>query len=293
MCITVCFCAVALIMLNIARGGLMKEYFNRLVTIPKKHTLIIWWVFRALLLFAFVYGLVGFIKGSISPFTNRPFDITDPLQVGANILCTFVWEIFMLLPEKNSLRYIDPKIQSVLIVGIFLGSFCGKFLNMYYASNVLDVAMHFVGGGICVIFGYEIITAMQLKDKAKVPISIVLLCSLGFSFLASVGWELFEFIFDQISCVSAAAQGLPVVQATGDAQHWNYALSLLDGSVKQPLISPIYAERWPLMDTMSDTVLNTCGALIGIIILKLYPYHHKGKNNIEAQFDKEMQKGTA
>lgn len=270
----------------------MKEYFNRLVTTPKKRTLVIWWVFRALLIFAFVYGLVGFINGSVSPFTHKPFDITDPLQVGANFLCTFVWEIFMMFPKKNSLRYIDPNVQTVLIVGIFLGSFCGKFLNMYYSSNVLDVAMHFVGGGTCVIFGYEIITAMQLKDKAKVPLSIVLLCSLGFSFLAGVGWELFEFTFDQISCIGAAAKGLPVVQATGDAQHWNYALAMLDGSVKQPLISPIYAERWPLMDTMSDMVLNTCGALIGIIILKIYPYHHKGKNNIEARFEKEALKET-
>lgn len=263
----------------------MKEYFNRLITTPKKHTLVIWWVFRALLIFAFVYGLIGFIKGTVSPFSGKPFDITDPLQVGANLLCTFVWEIFMMFPEKNSLRYIDPRVQTALIVGIFLGSFCGKFLNLYYFSNVLDVSMHFVGGGACVFFGYEIVTAMQRKDKQKVPLSIVLLCSMGFSFLAGVGWELFEFTFDQISCVSAHAAGLPVVEATGDAQHWNYALSIIGDAVKQPLIPPIYQERWPLMDTMSDTVLNTLGALIAIVFLKIYPYHHKGKNNIEVLFD--------
>ena len=118
----------------------MKEYFNRLVTTPKKHTLIIWWVFRALLIFAFVYGLVGFIRGSISPFTHKPFDITDPLQVGANFLCTFVWEMFMMFPKKNSLRYVDPKVQTVLIVGIFLGSFCGKFLNMYLMLQCISSA---------------------------------------------------------------------------------------------------------------------------------------------------------
>lgn len=265
----------------------MKEYFDRIINTPKKHTLVIWWVFRALLLFAFVYGLIGFIKGINNPFSGKPFDITDPLQVGANILCTFVWEIFMMLPKNNSLRYVAPGVQTALIVGIFLGSFGGKFLNLYYFSNALDVGMHFVGGGACVIFGYEIIAAMQKKEKVSIPVPIVLLCAMGFSFIASVGWELFEFTFDQISCMSAKAADLPVIQATGDAQHWNYALSQIGGSVKHPLIDPVYIERWPLMDTMSDTVLNTLGALIAIVFLRFVPYHHRGKNDLNAQFAAE------
>lgn len=261
----------------------MKEYINRLITTPKKIELVFWWVLRGLSIFALIYGLIGFVKGTANPFTGKPFDITDPLQVGANLLCTFCWEIFMLLPKKNSLRYIAPGVQTALIIGIFCGSFGGKFMNFYYTVELWDVIMHFVGGGACVFFGYEIVTAMQKKDKAYVPMSIVLLCAMGFSFLASTGWELFEFTFDHISCISAKAADLPVVQATGDAQHWNYALAQVAG-IKEPLIPPIYAERWPLMDTMSDIVLNTVGALIAVIFLRIVPYRHKGKNGINAQF---------
>lgn len=266
----------------------MKEYFKRITTTPKKITIAFWWVLRALLIFAFVYGLIGFIRGTVSPFTGKAFDITDPLQVGANLICTFTWEIFMMFPKKNSFRYVAPSVQTVLMIFIFLGSFGGKFLNLYYFSNILDTVMHFLGGVFTVLAGYELITAMQKNHKVKLPHSIVFLCAVGFSFMAGVLWELFEFTFDQISCMSAAAANLPIEQATGDAQHWNYALAQLDGVVKQPLIPPMYIERWPLMDTMSDIVLNSFGALLGWIIIKVFPYNHKGKNNVDNIIDESI-----
>lgn len=269
--------------LTVIVEGIMKEYFNLITKTPSKLTLAFWWILRGLLIFAFVYGFIGFLKGTVSPFTGKPFDITDPLQVGANLLCTFTWEIFMLFPKKNSLRYIAPTVQTVLMIFIFLGSFGGKFLNLYYYSNVLDTTMHFLGGVFTVLAGYEIVTAMQKNHKAKLPLSVVLLCAVGFSFMAGVLWELFEFTFDQISCMSAAAAHLPVEQATGDAQHWNYALAQLDGVVKQPLIPPMYTERWPLMDSMSDIVLNTVGAFLGWLFIRIFPYNHKGKNNVETK----------
>ena len=119
------------------------EYLKRITSTPKKIDIIIWWVFRALLLYAFVRG-----------FFRVPFDITDPLQVGANFLCTFVWEVFMLLPKSNSLRYVDPRVQTFLIIGIFCGSFCGKYLNWYYDFRWWDVMLHFIGGGACVFYGH-------------------------------------------------------------------------------------------------------------------------------------------
>lgn len=242
------------------------EYFKRIVNTPKKIDLIIWWVFRALLLYAFVRG-----------FFRVPFDITDPLQVGANFLCTFVWEVFMLLPKSNSLRYVDPRVQTFLIIGIFCGSFCGKYLNWYYDFRWWDVMLHFIGGGACVFFGYEIVTAMQKKEKSAIPLSIVLLCAMGFSFLASTGWELFEFTFDQIACRSSFLANN--IQAAGDAQHWSFALA--QGTPKElTLFNPWWPDRWPLMDTMADIVLNTCGALVAIIFLRIVPYRHKGKNSV-------------
>jgi hypothetical protein len=246
---------------------MMKEYFKRITTLPTKAELIFWWILRALMIYAFIAG-----------FFKKPFDITDPLQVGANFLCMFVWEVFMMLPEKNALRHVSPRVQTFLIIGIFCASFGGKFLNLYYDFRWWDVILHFVGGGACVFFGYEMVAAMQKRDKVAIPLSIALLCAMGFSFLAGTGWELFEFSFDQISCISTKAAGNAIAMA-GDAQHWNLAAAL--GTPKEAtLINPVFAERWPIMDTMADIVLNTLGALAAIIFLRIFPYRHKGKYNL-------------
>ena len=40
------------------------------------------------------------IYAFVAGFFRTPFDISDPLQVGANFIAMFAWEIFMMFPEK-------------------------------------------------------------------------------------------------------------------------------------------------------------------------------------------------
>lgn len=250
----------------------MKSYFKRLFAECPKYRMIIWWIFRALMIYAFIKGFF--------PAEGEAFDITNPLQVGANFVCMFVWEIFMMLPEKNSLRHVPSVVQTFLIVGIFAASFGGKFMNFYYDLQYWDTILHLIGGGACVFFGYEIATAMQKRDKAEAPLSLVLLAAVGFSFLASTGWELFEFTFDQIACKSAFEAGN--ILKAGDAQHWSYTIAMAAESPKiESLFEPYFQERWAIMDTMADIVLNTVGALVSIIAIKIYPYRHKGRFKID------------
>ena len=102
--------------------------------------------------------------------------------------------------------------------------------------------------------------------------TLVLLASVGFSFLASTCWELFEFGFDQIAGMMG---GYP-----GDAQHWSLELAL--GTPKaQTLFDPIVDARWPIMDTMADIVLNSVGALLAYIIIKIKPYRHTDENTVK------------
>ena len=257
---------------------IMKNYLKRLSDGCPKWRFVIWWIIRASLIFAFIKGFF--------PPDGKEFDITDPLQVGANFLCTFVWEIFMLFPEKSLLRHVPSSVQTFLMVGIWAGSFGGKFLNLYYDFRWWDVILHFVGGAACVFFGYEIACAILKSRKATAPISLVLLASVGFSFLAATGWALFEFTFDQVAGVIG---GYP-----GDAQHWS--LELAQGTPKAlTLFDPIKPERWPLMDTMADIVLNTVGAVASYIFLRIYPYRHKGRfkmKDLEAKTAAEQERET-
>ena len=271
----------------------MAAYWNRLKEGCPTYRFVIWWIFRALMLFAFFVGLIGAIRGTgaetipegtgiIKQIFLRKYDITDPLQVGANLIGMFVWEIFQLFPKKNMLRHVPSVVQTFLIIGIFCASFGGKFLNLYYSFRWWDVVLHLIGGGACVFFGYELACAIQKRDRVTAPVSMVLMAAVGFSFLASTGWELFEFTFDQIATKSAAAAG--DIMKSGDAQHW--CLALAEGTPKAlTLFDPCFPERWPLMDTMADTVLNTVGAVISFIFLKIFPYRHRGKNDLNKEFE--------
>lgn len=131
---------------------------------------------------------------------------------------------------------------------------------------------------------------MQKRDHATAPLSLVLLAAVGFSFLASTGWELFEFTFDQIACKSAAA--INDIYKAGDAQHWSYTIAENTAKV-ETLFNPYFRERWAIMDTMGDIILNTVGAMIAIIAIRIYPYRHKGRFKMDLSAPKAEKKETA
>ncbi len=240
----------------------MKNYIKRVHDNSKRWENVFWWLFRLPMIYAFIDGFF--------PAEGEAFDITNPLQVFANLSGMFAWEIFMALPKKNLLRQVPSYVQNISVILLFLASFGGKYLNLYYDLQLWDSALHLVGGGLGVIGGYEIVCCMQKRDKSTANLKIILLCAFGYSFIVSTGWELFEFIFDQIAC---AGGGI------GDAQHWCFALA--EGTPKEAtIIPPVYPERWPIMDTMIDIVLNTVGAVIVYITLRFVPYHHRGENDL-------------
>lgn len=250
----------------------MQDYIKRLKDGCPKRRFVFWWIFRALMIYAFVAG-----------FFKKPFDITDPLQVFANFLCMFVWEVFMMFPEKSTFRHVPSSVQSFLIVGVFAASFGGKFMNFYYDLRWWDSALHLIGGAACVFAGYELACALMKREKTAASVTMVLFAAVGFSFIGSTLWELFEFSFDQ---VAGMMSGYP-----GDAQHWSLELAL-NTPKELTLFNPIVAERWPIMDTMGDMVLNTVGAALAYIFLKFVPYRHKGKHKFDFDFESEKSVST-
>lgn len=255
----------------------MKSYLKRIKENSKVWEICYWWIFRGLMIYALIVGLIGFFKGEN--------DFSDPLQVMANLAAMFAWEIFMMFPKKSILRQMPSFLQDVSVVVLFAASFCGKFLNFYYEVRLWDSVMHLVGGGLCVLLGYQIVVAMQMRDKKICSVPIALFCAFCFSFFASTLWELFEFAMDQVMCMGGSI---------GDAQHWSFTLA--QGTPKEAtLFDPVYADRWPIMDTMADIVLNTVGAVIVWIVLKFVPFYHKGKNDVNKKFENmlEFQDETA
>lgn len=250
---------------NISR--MVKDYFIRVKENCKPWEIIVWWVFRGLMIYALVASMIGVSNG-----TREMADVT---QVLANLAAMFAWEIMMMFPEKTLFRNVPSYVQLLITFMAFCGSFGGKFLNFYYDLRWWDSGMHLFNSGLAVLIGYEAIVAMQKRDKKECSVAIVVFASFGFALFVSTAWELFEFFADQFMCN-------PETGAIGDAQHWSYALA--EGTAKEAtLFDPIYPERWPIMDTMGDTVLNAIGAVAGWLILKFFPFHHKGANDINKQ----------
>lgn len=254
----------------------MKEYLKRITDSCKKWELIYWWIIRLLMVYAMIKGLVA-----------KPFVLADPLQVFANLVGMFGWEIFQLFPKKTFVRHFDTKIQDFAIIMIFAASFCGKFLNFYYDVRFWDSAMHLTSGALCVFLGYEVVVTMQKRDLKVTSVPIALLCALGFSFFVSTCWELFEFTADQVMCMTANGD----IMKAGDAQHWCWVLA--EGTPKTKTILPaVFEERWPIMDTMQDIILNSIGAVAAWVALKIKPYNHCGKNDINKFVLQQTEKET-
>ncbi len=252
----------------------LKGYFKRVLGMTTKPMLIYWWILRLLMVWAFID--TTFLRGSTYQASN------PPIQIIANLVGMFAFEIIQLFPENSRLRYFSPSFQYITATGFFLGSFGGAYCNLYYSLPMYDKILHATGTAEGVYIGYEYLSATQLKLKKTTPHQIVNLWALGFGFILASAWELFEFIYDQFF--------------GGDAQHWNYQAALEEAEKTGREIFhmfPLTQEmldggRFALMDTMGDIVLNFVGAFIMYIVLCVYPYRHRGKNDVNKQIETSL-----
>ena len=248
----------------------MKAYFDKLLhseNSPKKWELAIWWAARGVLIVTLIHAL----------FFNKAEDHTKmALQVFGNLLGQFAWEILMLFPKKSFVNKIPAYIQDISAPALIGGSLFGAYLNFYYSAPVLDIVMHTVGGVACTILGYEIFTAMEKRDiergNGSSSVAIILFGAMCFSMFVGNIWELFEFTADQFNPV-----------APGDAQHLSYDLAMQavrdsGGKIGLPnFIAHRDSVRYGVIDTMEDMICNTVGGIVGWVILKFVPYHHKDR----------------
>ncbi len=241
----------------------IKNYFHRIITNCSKIELIYWWILRILMIYGIIESLI---------FGDEYLGSSQPLQMAANLVGMFAYEICQLMPKNSTLRLLSPRFQNITALGFFLGSFGGAYLNFYYILPGYDKVLHALGTAEGVYIGYEFVAAIQLKLNKTCPHQIANLTALGCGFILSSGWELFEFTYDQFF--------------GGDAQHWNYeyALATAGGDPSKifhlfPVEDPM---RFALMDTMGDIVLNFIGAFIMFAVLSFIPYRHKGKGNVNA-----------
>lgn len=254
---------------------MVKDYFKRICTMGKPWEYVFWWALRI----AMIVGII------IRLIESDKLGMYQPMQMAANLLGMFALEICQMFPKGTFPRLIPAYVQNITALCFFIASFGGAFLNFYYSIPAYDKICHMLGCMEAAFIGYELICAMQLRDKMIIPGKIVALCSFGIAFIFASGWELFEFVFDQ--------------WFGGDCQHWDLELAIQEAGGNRdnifmliPLDDARFEARFALMDTMGDAILNAIGAVIMYIILRIRPYRHMGKNNINKIIEADLAKNA-
>ena len=253
---------------------MVKDYFKRVLGQCKKWELVYWWALRLLMIGGIILRLIE----------SDELGMYQPMQMAANLVGMFAFEICQLFQKGSFPRHLPAYFQNITILGFFLASFGGAFLNFYYIIPAYDKVLHLFGCMEAVFISYELVCAFQLRDKAVCPAKIAVLSAFGMAFIFAAGWELFEFTFDQ--------------WFGGDAQHWSLELAIKEAGSRDdifmliPLDDARFEARFAIMDTMGDAILNAIGAVAMYIILRFKPYRHSGKNNINKIIEEELAKNT-
>ncbi|PIR89212.1 MAG: hypothetical protein COU07_01990 [Candidatus Harrisonbacteria bacterium CG10_big_fil_rev_8_21_14_0_10_40_38] len=91
----------------------------------------------------------------------------------------------------------SPLLLLALLALIFVLHVTAIYLNWYWDFDGVDNVYHFIGGAwVALLFFYIFFTRGELFP-IRGNFLPALIFSIGFVLLISVGWEFFEFIFDQ------------------------------------------------------------------------------------------------
>ncbi len=234
----------------------MKDYIQRLKDNCPRSTYIFWWIIRLAMIAMFIKSLF-----------DKPFSPVLSVEILMNMAVMFSWEVCMLMPKWTVFRYVEPIMQSAITVVDFVAVVTAYLFNFYFEIRLWDSFLHFICSVGLVFFGYEFACALIKKEKKTAPLPLILLCAAGFSFMCTTFWEIFEFSGDQIIGLTTGE--------VGRSQFWSYT-NLLGTAKHRTIFEYFDVARYPIMDTMGDMFLNTSGAVLGAIALKIYPYRHKG-----------------
>lgn len=144
--------------------------------------MLFWWCTRAVMLYAFIV------------MENR----AEANLLLANLIATFaITLVHIVFPEGTFFSRVSYRVQSLITVIVFLGSYCGNYVWIYNIVPRFDLFLHLVSGVLCVLGGYYIAITLVSPDSKR---NVWLIA--GFAFLFSCflmpAWEISEFIGDFI-----------------------------------------------------------------------------------------------
>ena len=145
---------------------------------------ILWWVLRALQIFVLARLIIR------DPTNN------NVVLLSLNLLATFTVPLVrLLLFPKRIFKRLTFHSQTWLNIMIFFGSFLAQGLEWNHKITSWDKVLHLMAGAVVVFIG-DGIAGMFLGERDKISPLFRTYASVGFSFIAVVAWEVFEFFAD-------------------------------------------------------------------------------------------------
>ncbi len=143
-----------------------------------------WWILRALLVFGIFYRI-----------KTEGVDV-QILIISLNLLASFTITLArILLRPIKIMRRLPFRAQTWLDIVIFFASFLGQAMGMNWRITSYDKILHVMAGFVAILIGSEIIS-MFIKPTDKVSVGIRTFSATGFSYIAIVVWEVYEFFVD-------------------------------------------------------------------------------------------------
>ncbi|MBQ7295477.1 MAG: hypothetical protein IJW86_04705 [Clostridia bacterium] len=215
-----------------------------------------WWLLRMLMVGALIYKRTELGPG---------FDMTL-LQLGLNLLASFTITLvrLILIPKKIVCK-LPFRSQTYLNVLIFFASFCGHGLNCIHDVASWDKLMHLLTGFLFVFIGNELLRMFMRSDDKMSPL-LQTFTAFGFSNIAIVIWEIFEFFVDYYwpeSCNQA-------YNIHPDRDPWFFKIF---GTGAQN------ENQWAVFDTCVDMLCAFLTSVMGAVILLVF-LHRKEKKQI-------------
>lgn len=222
--------------------------------------MIIWWCTRALMFYAFV------------TMENRA-EATLLLVI---FIGTFAISILHFITPKTSMFCrIDYKVQTLVTVIAFFGSYIGNYINIYSVIGRYDSFLHFISGFIAFAAGYYLALTLIKPESKKDCLAI---CVFAFAFAIAIIpiHETVEFVGDYIW--GTTNQGF-----MWEPDDRILLYRFFGHGVGNELLIRIYDTIYDMSLASSTTTLSFIASVIYFMVVK----KDKKDKNIEVTYEKE------
>lgn len=218
-----------------------------------------WWLLRIMMIVAI------FVKyKELGP----EFSMTVLNLVLNTLSCFAVTLIRLILVPKKYICRIPYRCQTWLNVLVFFASFLGHGFNCIHEVMSWDKLMHLLTGLLFVFIGNELVNVFIRPDDKMSPL-LRTFTAFGFSNIAIVVWEIFEFFVDYYWPQS----NNQAYNVTPERDPWFQAIFGMGAQNEN---------QWAVFDTCVDMTCAFVTSILGAVVLLVWLYKKEKKQEAPA-----------